>query len=74
MSCPSNTQCAKSLNVVQDSERSSADTGAFQSGKTLYGYINNTYTSQGKTPKFNSQRDYIRWKRMTAQLNSVVHN
>jgi hypothetical protein len=71
MQCPSNTACSKPFGkAVQNSERSAADSTAFRGARTVFTDTNDVRSAghMPLPPKFNSHTDYLRWKRVTAQL------
>ena len=66
--CITNALCSKTFGPsIQTAERSSSDYAQFKAAAIEYTYIQNN-----QTPSFASHRDYLKWKRMNAQLNSAI--
>lgn len=71
--CLSNSVCSKIFGpAVQRGERASSDFTHFKTATTEYNYVIHEYIQNNKTPSFSSHRDYLKWKRMNAQLHSDV--
>ena len=71
--CSTISVCSKGFGSgIQTDQRSSSDRTDFQGGITQYMYIKGQYYDQNQTPKFTSNKDYVVWKRMNAQLHSNI--
>jgi hypothetical protein len=58
--------------TIQQQNRSSADYTSFLGARQVYNDTVATYNNTAPyTPKFKSASDYMRWKRVTANLYSV---
>jgi len=65
--------CQNTFGVkIQTDQRSSSDRTDFQGGLTQYVYIKGQYIDQAQTPQFKSNKDYVVYKRMKAQLNANI--
>lgn len=70
--CTTTAPCSTQFGTgIQRTERSAADSTTWNSNKALYGNIQGQYISNSLQPKFKSQADYIRYKKMTAELYST---
>lgn len=71
--CTTSASCSKQFGrAIQTNERSAMDSTTWASNKALYGNIQDQYISNGIAPKFKSSADYIRYKKMTAELYSTA--
>lgn len=72
--CENAAACSKLMGPqIQQKDRSSSDYAAFISARTIYTETVATYNSTAPyTPKFKSNADYMKWKRVTANLYSVA--
>jgi hypothetical protein len=58
---------------IQQKERSSADYTSFLGARQIYNdTVSNFINFAPNTPKFKSNSDYVKWKRVTANLYSTV--
>ena len=59
--------------VMNVTERSSADRTDMTAARTLYAFENKNFVNAGIQPTFKSHADYLRYKKATTELNSTKY-